>query len=87
MSVDVLPCTVTWHGARFILDVGACRQGIVGHLLAEGQQLACFANVAGVSRMSLWRFMQGRQCSPTTVHAILAAAHIATAAVLLPITS
>jgi helix-turn-helix protein len=72
----ILPIAIKWHGASFTLDVATCRRSIVYYLLDEGKQLQDVATEAGVSRMSLWRFMQGRQCSPATVRRILTAVHV-----------
>lgn len=76
------PIRLVWHGVAFQLDLAACRQSIVEHMLAEGLQLHTLALKADVSRMSLWRFMQGQQCSAPTVSKILRAADLDPKAVL-----
>src|SRR5438309_10326970 len=76
------PETMCWHGVEFDVDLPACRQAIVEHLLTEGTQLQDLASAAGVSRMSLWRFMNGKKPSIQTVHKILRALDISPRSVI-----
>jgi DNA-binding phage protein len=70
---DVLVSTSTWQGASYEVDHAAVRHLVVERMLATGDELRDIARNAGISRMSLWRFLKGRPCSLRTVSRVLRA--------------
>jgi len=64
------PTTVQYHGVRFDLDVDAIKVAIVRAELAGGRTLAQVADAAGISRMSLWRLLDGQRVSLPTLHRV-----------------
>jgi transcriptional regulator with XRE-family HTH domain len=80
----VNPSTVNliYHGAAFTLNLAPIREALTVRELADGLNLAHVAQKAGISRMSLWRLLDGRRVSLPTLRRVLAALDVDPKAVL-----
>lgn len=69
----VASVSLTYHGARFELDLATIREALALHELKDGVTLTRFAEKAGLSRMSIWRLLDGQQVSLPALGRVLRA--------------
>jgi transcriptional regulator with XRE-family HTH domain len=62
---------VRYHSVAFEVDLDAIREALARRELTDGVTLAQVADRAGVSRMSLWRLLDGQRVSLRTLHRVL----------------
>lgn len=78
------PATVAviYHGAAFTLDLAVVREAVAMREVTDGGNLAQLADLAGLSRMSLLRLLDGQRVNLATLRCVLVALDLDPKAVL-----
>ncbi|MHB8689328.1 MAG: hypothetical protein ACYDB4_19405 [Candidatus Dormibacteraceae bacterium] len=74
--------SLIYHGASFTLNLAAVREAVAMREVTDGGNLTQLAALAGLSRMSLWRLLDGQRVSLLTLRRVLAALDLDPKAVL-----